>query len=81
MDVRTLQSRGSRMSDRYSDRCSERYSRSLSKGKGSQSETEAETEGKLMLKTFMAGPSSNRPSAQCARRDDLDMTFDRGEAR
>jgi len=34
-----------------------------------------------VVKTFMAGPSSNRPSAQCARRDDLDMTFDRGEAR
>ena len=28
----------------------------------------------------MAGSSSNRPSAQCARRDDLDLTLNRGEA-
>jgi len=34
-----------------------------------------------VLKTFMAGSSSNRPSAQCARRDDLDLTLNRGEAR
>ena len=32
-------------------------------------------------KYFMAGPSSNRPSAQCARRDDLNLTFEQGEAR
>jgi len=34
-----------------------------------------------VVKTFMAGPSSNRPSAQCARGDDLDMTLEQGEAR
>jgi hypothetical protein len=32
-------------------------------------------------KYFMAEPSSNRPSAQCARGDELDMTLNRGEAR
>ena len=34
-----------------------------------------------VVKTFMAEPISNRPLAQCARRDDLDLTLNRGEAR
>jgi hypothetical protein len=34
-----------------------------------------------VVKTFMAESSSNRPLAQCARRDDLDMTLEQGEAR
>ena len=41
--------------------------------------TEVELEREV--KTFMAESSSNRPSAQCARGDDLDMTFEQGEAR
>ena len=40
--------------------------------------TEVEVE---KFKNIMASTSSNRPSAQCARGDDLDLTFERGEAR
>ena len=40
-----------------------------------------EGEWEVEFKNIVAKPISNRPLAQCARRDDLYMTFDRGEAR
>jgi len=40
-----------------------------------------EGEWEVEFKNIVAKPISNRPLAQCARRDDLDLTFEQGEAR
>ena len=74
-----------RYSARYSVRTSvphiARYSARWCHAEKREETPREETPRHREVKNFMAGPISNRPLAQCARRDDLDLTLEQGEAR
>jgi len=76
MSTRSTRRSTERYSERYSDPTT--VSRFLAPTDADKRHRDTETP---RHKNFMAESSSNRPLAQCARRDDLDMTLEQGEAR
>ena len=79
MSTRSTRRSTERYSERYSDPTT--VSRFLAPTDADKRHRDTETPRHRDIRTFMAESSSNRPSAQCVRRDDLDLTFEQGEAR